>query len=253
MIYIDPPYGIKFSSNWQPSTRKRAVSDNKPEDLTREPEQIKAFRDTWQLGIHSYLSYLRDRLTLARELLTESGSCFVQIGDENVHLVRCLMDEVFGSENFCRLISFRTTAGDTSNLLPTMGDYIVWYAKNREMVKYRRVLVEKELGVGAGEMFDNLEGPLGEIRKMTDEEIRNPNKIPTGWRAFGKDNLKRAGFSPTATIEYEFCGRVFYPGATHQWKTNFEGLERLRKANWLIIAGDTLRYKRYFDDFPAPN
>ncbi|MDW8019864.1 MAG: DNA methyltransferase, partial [Chloroherpetonaceae bacterium] len=114
-----------------------------------------------------------------------------------------------------------------------------------------RVLVEKELGVGAGEMFDNLEGPLGEIRKMTDEEIRNPNKIPTGWRAFGKDNLKRAGFSPTATIEYEFCGRVFYPGATHQWKTNFEGLERLRKANWLIIAGDTLRYKRYFDDFPA--
>jgi adenine-specific DNA-methyltransferase len=251
MIYLDPPYGIKFGSNWQSSTRKRDVKDGNPADFTRQPEQLKAFRDTWQLGIHSYLSYLRDRLTVARDLLTESGSCFVQIGDENVHLVRSVMDEVFGSENFCKLIAFRTTAGDTSNLLPTMGDYIVWYAKNRVEVKFRKVLIEKEIGFGAGEMFDSLESPLGDIRKMTEEEIKNPNRIPQGWRAFRIDNLKRLGFSSTATINFNFCGKVFHPKSTHQWKTNFDGLERLRKADWLIATKETLSYKRYFDDFPV--
>ncbi len=133
MIYIDPPYGIKFASNWQVSTRKREVKDGKLEDLTRQPEQIRAYRDTWKLGIHSYLTYLRDRLVVARELLTETGSIFVQIGDENVHLVRCLMDEIFGSENFFSLITVRKTGGLGSSGLTTISDFIIWYAKNKDI------------------------------------------------------------------------------------------------------------------------
>jgi adenine-specific DNA-methyltransferase len=148
-IYFDPPYGIKFGSNWQVSTRKRDVKDGKVEDATRQPEQIRAFRDTWKLGIHSYLAYLRDRLTVARELLTESGSIFVQIGDENVHLVRCVLDEVFGSENGCALISFAKTSGQTGELLAGVEDYILWTAKDRPLVKFRQLYLEKVLG-GAG-------------------------------------------------------------------------------------------------------
>src|SRR5436305_8285346 len=135
MIYLDPPYGIKFGSNWQVSTKKRDVKDSKAEDLTRQPEQVKAFRDTWQLGIHSYLTYLRDRLTVAREMLTESGSVFVQIGDENVHRVRALMDEVFGDDNFQAMIVFQKTSGATSAFLPVVTDYIVWFSKDRTKAK----------------------------------------------------------------------------------------------------------------------
>src|SRR5436189_4936733 len=134
-IYIAPPYGIRFGSNWQVSTRKRDVKDGKVEDATRQPEQIRAFRDTWKLGVHSYLSYLRDRLTVARDLLTESGSIFVQIGDENVHLVRCVLDEVFGEDNYISTINFATTSGFTSSFLSREGDLILWYAKNSEQVK----------------------------------------------------------------------------------------------------------------------
>src|SRR5438067_8554677 len=139
-IYFDPPYGIKFGSNWQVSIRKRDVKDAKAEDLTRQPEQIKAFRDTWELGIHSYLTYLRDRLAAARDLLTESGSIFVQIGDENVHLVRSLMDEVFGSENFCSMIQFVKTTGQTAEKLAAITDYILWYGKDSSQTKYRGLL-----------------------------------------------------------------------------------------------------------------
>jgi adenine-specific DNA-methyltransferase len=146
MIFMDPPYGIKFGSNWQVSTKKRDVGDGKLQDRPREPEVIKAYRDTWELGIHSYLTYLRDRLAVARDLLTESGSIFVQIGDENVHLVRCVMDEVFGSENFCALISYSKTVGATSELLPSTADYLLWFANNKEQVKYRELLRDKEVG-----------------------------------------------------------------------------------------------------------
>src|SRR5712692_5137271 len=152
-IYFDPPYGIKFGSNWQVSTRKRDVKDGKVEDATRQPEQVRAFRDTWKLGIHSYLAYLRDRLIVARELLTESGSIFVQIGDENVHLVRNLLDEVFGSENFCALITLWKTSGATTTTLPTVSDYILWYAKNVPNVKYRQIYVSKETGEEAGSEY----------------------------------------------------------------------------------------------------
>src|SRR5262249_2278645 len=143
-VYFDPPYGIKFGSNWQVSTRKRDVKDAKAEDLTRQPEQIKAFRDTWELGIHSYPSYLRDRLAAARDLLTESGGIFVQIGDENVHLIRCLLDEAFGSENFVGQIVYTKTTGATVVTLPGTTDYVLWFAKNRASIKSRQLYLEKE-------------------------------------------------------------------------------------------------------------
>ncbi len=250
-IYIDPPYGIKYGSNWQVKLNNRDVKDGQDESLAGEPEVIKAFRDTWELGIHSYLSYLRDRLLIAKELLTESGSCFVQIGDENVHLVRCIMDEVFGSENFCKIISFRTTAGDTSNILPTMGDFIIWYAKDKSKIKYRKVFVDKVVGYGSGEMYDYVESPDGsEIRKLTRAEIMFPDTIPKGWKVFRVDNLKRLGFSTTNTFKFEFEGKTYYCGDRYQWKTTKLGMERLKKAGWLIATGSTLNYKRYFEHFP---
>src|SRR5213596_839769 len=150
MIYVDPPYGIKFGSNWQVSARKRDVKDGKLEDAAREVEQIKAFRDTWENGIASYLSYLRDRLLVARDLLTESGSIFVQIGDENVHLVRSLLDEVFGSENFVSLITFKKTAGATGDALPGTADYILWYARERASLKFRPLYRQRIVGGQGG-------------------------------------------------------------------------------------------------------
>jgi adenine-specific DNA-methyltransferase len=162
MIYLDPPYGIRFGSNWQVSTRKREVSDGKATDATRQPEQVKAFRDTWELGIHSYLAYLRDRLVVARELLTESGSCFVQIGDENVHLVRSLMAEVFGSENFVSQITYAKTAGATSDLLPGTSDFVIWFAKARDQIKYRRLHTDRRLGGAGADKYDQVELESGE-------------------------------------------------------------------------------------------
>jgi adenine-specific DNA-methyltransferase len=170
MIYFDPPYGIKFGSNWQVSTRKRDIKDGKAEDLTRQPEQIRAFRDTWELGIHSYLSYLRDRLITSRELLTETGSIFVQIGEENVHLVRCLMDEVFGSENFISLIYFATTGGFASTALSRVGDYLIWYAKDSQHLKYRQLHVPKSNQDTGDAAYKYVELKDGQRRVMTKEE-----------------------------------------------------------------------------------
>ncbi|MEN8221434.1 MAG: DNA methyltransferase, partial [Pseudomonadota bacterium] len=167
MIYIDPPYGIKFGSNWQVSTRKRDVKDGKAEDVTRQPEQIRAFRDTWELGIHSYLAYLRDRLVVARELLTESGSVFVQIGDENVHLVRCLMDEVFGSGNYITTISFQTSGGKYSKTLPTTVDYLLWYAKDASQIKYRQLYISRRVGHSSLDRYDYLQNDAGITRRLT--------------------------------------------------------------------------------------
>src|SRR2546430_17709905 len=168
-IYFDPPYGIKFGSNWQVSTRKRDVKDGNPEDATRQPEQVRAFRDTWKLGVHSYLAYLRDRLTDARELLLESGSLFVQIGDENVHLVRNVLDELFGSENWASLITFRKTASATSEFLPNTADYLLWYAKDRDQLKYRQVYLEKSVGGIGGAAYDQVEFSDGTQRRMSAE------------------------------------------------------------------------------------
>ncbi len=253
-IYFDPPYGIKYGSNWQIALHDRTVTDGKDEHLTGEPEQVKAFRDTWELGIHSYLTYLRDRLLVARDLLTTSGSIFVQISDENVHLVRSLMDEVFGSGNFVAQIFIKKGGGMGGSRMKSVADYLIWYAKDIEQVKYRLIYTPKVLGEGetTGERYDQLESPDGsERRPMTPEERANPKLVPKGWRAYQLDNLTSGAYRPNTTIDYEFEGKIYHPGMTSCWKTTKEGLDRLAANNRLVPAGRTLRYKRYLDDFPA--
>ena len=171
MIYVDPPYGIRFGSNWQVSTRRRNVQDGKEADITRQPEQVKAFRDTWELGIHSYLAYLRDRLVVARDLLTESGSMFVQIGDENQHLVRNVLDEVFGSENCVSLITFRKTSSASTDRLAGISDYLLWYSRRPSQLKYRQLYYEKEVGGLGGGQYTWVEEPGGVRRRATEKKI----------------------------------------------------------------------------------
>lgn len=250
MIYLDPPYGIRFGSNWQVSTRKREVSDGKTTDATRQPEQVKAFRDTWELGIHSYLAYLRDRLVVARELLTESGSCFVQIGDENVHLVRSLLDEVFGSENFVSQITYAKTAGATSDLLPGTSDFIIWFAKVRDQVKYRRLYTDKRLGGAGADKYDQLEMNSGERLPARQAEGR-PG------RPFRLDNLtsqsmgRDKGEGASSWFTVEIGGRPFTPTMRSRWKTNEPGMRRLLAANRVSVSRNTLSYVRFLDDFPV--
>jgi len=181
MVYIDPPYGIKYGSNFQPFVNKRDVKDGSDEDLTQEPEMIRAFRDTWELGIHSYLTYLRDRLLLARELLHESGSCFVQISDENVHLVRFVLAEVFGLHNFVAEIVFEKTSSASGELLPSVSDYLVWYAKDKSRLKYRQLFSQKVLGESGTTQYIWVESTNPSLdRRLTDEELRDPTRIPDG-------------------------------------------------------------------------
>ena len=247
-IYIDPPYGIKFGSNWQVSTRKRDVKDGRAEDLTRQPEQIRAFRDTYELGIHSYLAYWRDRLVAARELLTETGSVFVQIGDENVHLVRCVLDEVFGSENFVSLITFSTTSGFESNELARAGDYLLWYGKNRTAgVKYRPLYEEQQKRVGQG-LYRFLRFHDGDSRPMTAQEVASAT-VPDGCNLYSPDNMLSQGpASVDQTLAYR--GRSFAPGPNSHWKPNYpEGISRLGKSGRLHVAANSLRFVRMSDDF----
>ena len=247
MVYVDPPYGIRFGSNWQVSTRKREVSDGKDVDVTRQPEQIKAFRDTWELGIHSYLAYLRDRLSVARELLTESGSCFVQIGDENVHLVRSILDEVFGAENFVSLITVWKTTSATSAYLPGAGDYVLWYAKDYDRVRYRSLWREGSERTG----YRWLVLPDGTMRGMTAAEARAEEALPTGARIYKPDNLvsSRVRAARTGYYPVQVDGREYLPRAG-EWKTNREGMERLKAAGRIHVAANSIQYVRYADDFP---
>jgi len=251
MIYIDPPYGIKFGSNWQVSTRKRDVKDNKVGDLTRQPEQVKAFRDTWQLGINSYLSYLRDRLVTSRELLTEVGSVFVQIGDENVHLVRNLLDEVFGSENFVSIMSVRKTGGTTGALLQGTVDFVLWYAKDKERCKFRPIYRERTIQEAYESGYTNLDID-NEIRRRASVDDVNEVAISSNLRLWLNQILtsprireSRSGYFP---IEFE--GRRYLP-TSGEWKTNASGIERLKIANRISSNGKTLGYVRFADDFPA--
>ena len=247
MIYIDPPYGIKFASNFQPTVFQPDVKE-KEGDLTREQEQIKAYRDTWTLGVHSYLAYLRDRLIVAKELLTDSGSIFVQIGDENVHRVRCIMDEVFGVENCISIIWFSKTTGQASSLLPSSGDYILWYCKDRDKVKYQQLYWKKTTTALAS--YSIIEAPDGRWRRMTKEEIHNNKHIPQGWRIFSAQNFRSQNATASDDGKLELEGRVFHCGDSHHWKTNPEGRRRLTLANRLLILGSSPNYKRYFDDYP---
>ena len=253
MIYIDPPYGIKFGSNWQVSTRKREVQDGKVQDMAREPEVVKAFRDTWELAIHSYLAYLRDRLTVVHDLLADTGSVFVQIGDENLHLVRSILDEVFGSANACTQISFAKTVGATSKLLPGTLDYVLWYCKDKEQVKYRSLFRDKVPGAEGASGYTRVELSDGRRRPLLSRETLGDQALPDGARIMTVGDLTsarvregRTGYFPI-TIE----GRDYLP-PKREWSTNREGVDRLKLASRIDRVGEGgLGYVRYLDDFPA--
>ncbi|MBI4187934.1 MAG: site-specific DNA-methyltransferase, partial [Chloroflexi bacterium] len=224
MIYIDPPYGINFGSNWQVSTRKRDIRDGNKDDATRQPEQVKAFRDTWKLGIHSYLAYLRDRLVVARDLLTETGSVFVQIGDENVHLVRCLLDEVFGSDNFISLTMLKKSGTTPSNQIANVCDYLLWYAKQKDGVKFRRLFWDKNTDVYSQEDDSGDSFSLGDLQSA------------------GETKTKQG---------FKFNGHEYFPRAGYHWSTTVEGLKHAAIAGRIELVGNNLRYKRYAKDFPV--
>ena len=253
-IYFDPPYGIKFNSNFQWSTTSRDVKDGKADHITREPEQVKAFRDTWRDGIHTYLTYLRDRLSVARDLLTESGSIFLQIGDENVHRIRTLMDEVFGEENFCSLIAFQKTAAVSSpeartNVIGSLGDYIIWYAKSIAQIKYRQPYLRKGVGEGAGAAYRTVLESNGMKRTITNEELDNPSLLASGARVFQATSLQSPGFSETLSQPFHFQGGSYAPNANSHWKTTISGLRKLNLAERIQQSGNSIRYVRFVDDF----
>jgi len=247
MIYIDPPYGIQFASNWQVSTRKRDVKDGKAEDLTRQPEQIRAFRDTWELGIHSYLAYWRDRLIVARDLLTDTGSVFVQIGDENVHLVRCIMDEVFGSENCVGLITFRTTAPLGEKYLPAITNWLIWYGKDKTQTKFRQLSEEKRLGEGTNYSWIEQQDSLR--RRMTEVERKRPDLISPDLKIFYPSDLLSSGYTESCTYDFELEGRINKARAK-SWRTHATGMKRLILSNRLIYSIDRPCYIAYHQDYP---
>ncbi|MGI8604945.1 MAG: site-specific DNA-methyltransferase [Verrucomicrobiales bacterium] len=242
MIYLDPPYGVRFGSNFQPFIRKRDVAHNDDEDMTREPEMVQAYRDTWELGLHSYLTYLRDRLLLTRDLLHPSGSIFVQISDENLHHVREVMDEVFGAENFVSVITFVKTSAQEADELPSVCDYLVWYAKDRERLKFRGLYESKD-----NEEYDRIELPEASRRKMTKEERENANLLPPGAKPYRQDNI--VSQRPPGDFPVEFEGEVYRP-ITGYWKTGQEGMKALIQARRIEKRGKMLSYVRFFGDFP---
>ena len=253
MIYIDPPYGIKFASNFQPEVRNREVKD-KESDLTREPEMVKAYRDTWRLGVHSYLAYLRDRLIAAKELLADTGSIFVQIGDENVHLLRGVLDEVFGRENFIAEITLRKTTSATNLFLPGVADYILWYGRNRESTTYYPLYLDKtERGA---EHYGMVELPSGERRSLSKEE-RSDGLVPGKARLFTAGDLQSAsmgrekGEGAACWFPVEIAGKKYLPNQKNRWKTNEAGIRRLLGAERVLPQEEALRYIRYIADFPV--
>jgi adenine-specific DNA-methyltransferase len=256
-IYIDPPYGIKFNSNFQWSTTSRDVKDGNRDHITREPEQVRAFRDTWRYGIHSYLTYLRDRLTVARDLLNDSGSIFVQIGDENVHRVRAVMDEVLGSENCIALITIEKTSSQTQDYLSPVTDYILWYSKSRSSTKFRPVWVPKSRQQAGFSEYSRLELPSLLRRLMSKAEKTQAEMIPEGARVYRQDNLtsqslgREKGEGAASWFPMSLAGREFRPSLTNRWKTNQGGMRRLLYANRLEARGTSLSYVRFIDDFPA--
>ena len=245
-IYIDPPYGIKFNSNFQWSTNSRTVRDGKRDHVTREPEQVKAFRDIWRDGIHSYLSYLRDRLTVVRDLLTSSGSVFFQIGDENVHRVRTLMDEVFGDENAVATIPFKKTSALGGKLLDVINDTILVYAKDKAQLKYRQLWLETGDNTYA---FPNVEEGPGIWHRLTAEERRTYR--PELGLLFRTANLTSQSGSAKTRYPVFLEGRRLRPSRNAYWKTNPVGMDNLRKAGRLRVVGNTLTYTRYQKDFPV--
>jgi adenine-specific DNA-methyltransferase len=248
MIYMDPPYGVKFGSNFQPFIRKRDVTNNDDDDMTREPEMVQAYRDTWELGLHSYLTYLRDRLLLARDLLAPSGSVFVQINDENLQHLKEVVDEVFGHQNFVSLVSFRKTSNLTAEFLPASCDFMIWYAKDRSRAKYRPIYEQKTFASLSSDSFGCVEFPDRTWRRLTQPEKEAPQSLPADWKLFGLSDLTSSHFYESPPFKYE--GKAYTPKGRF-WSTSASGLGNLAKAGRLAAVGDTLRYRRYLSDFPV--
>ena len=257
MIYIDPPYGISFKSNFQPQLGQLGVKDRE-QDLTREPEMIKAYRDTWTLGIHSYLACLRDRLAMARELLSDTGSIFVQISDENLHRIRCLLDEIFGAGNFVSQITIKKTTGSTADFIPGSCDYLLWYGKNKENTKFHGLYADKKPGEEGATGYSRVEMPSGERRLLRRDEFDSATGLPSDFPVYaGRDVTSQSigrdkGEGAASWFEVEVDGYKFTPGLRGRWKTNEEGMRRLLHADRLIGGNRrTLSYKRFLSDFPV--
>ena len=250
-IYFDPPYGIKFNSNFQWSTTSRDVKDGKADHITREPEQVKAFRDTWRDGIHSYLSYLRDRLLAAKDLLAVSGSMFIQIGDENVHRVRDLMDEVFGEANFVSQISIKKSSTQTSRLLTGSNDYLCWYAKDINNVKYRQLFTQKGFDTDAGSEYKFALDKERERHKISQRCLSGIDTLPADWRPFRPSPLTSQGFRTNTTVSFEFNGKQYHPGSDANWKTTLSGMRRLACSDRIVPRERSLSYLRMLDDYPV--
>jgi adenine-specific DNA-methyltransferase len=253
-IFMDPPYGIKYQSNFQPNISSRNVTDGRDSDLTREPEMIQAYRDTWELGVHSYLTYLRDRFTVARELLNESGSIFVQIGEENVHRVRLILDEIFGAENFVSQVTFVTTSGAGSpgelKNLPATCNYLMWYAKSKQDMKYRQIYLPKSDSRSLDAAYSLVELSDGTRRRLTTDERNGSVDIPAGSRLMTTSDLTSQSGVDTTRYPVMFDGVEYRPGKG-VWKTSEDGMGNLLDARRVVVSGKTLRYVRYIDDFDA--
>lgn len=245
MIYMDPPYGIEYKANFQQRVDKTA---NEKDDQADDVLTIRAFRDTWVLGVHSWLSYIEERLYLSRELLSDSGSIFVQCSDDNVHRARLVLDEVFGGENFVAQVPFRTKIPLRNTLLASVCDYLLWYAKNKPDIRFSKIYTER--GVGAGTQFTRVELADGRRRAMTDDERDDPTLIPDGARIYRLIDLNSSGLTPSCVFDVEFEGRRFSPRDGHSWKTNPEGMKKLIRERRLEAPGDSLQYVFFFDDFP---
>lgn len=251
MIYMDPPYGVKFGSNFQPFVRKRDVSHNDDEDMTREPEMVQAYRDTWELGLHSYLTYLRDRLLLARDLLASSGSIFVQISDENLHHVREVMDEVFGPTNFSSVITFQKTTGSTTKTIPTTSDYLLWYAKDIEHIKFRKLYSRQVPGEAGALEYKRVELSDGTLAPISQFKSNGNLALPGSAKIFSTDSIvSKGGDDPD--IELEWQGKKYRLSCkpNRHWKPGVEGIKKLWAVGRLLRQEGLRIYKRYFNDFP---
>jgi len=248
MIYIDPPYGITFNSNFQPFTNKKEVKDKDDDSIPAEPEMIKAFRDTWEIGIHSYLTHLRNRLLLAKELLHESGSVFIQISDENLHYVRQIMQEVMGAENFVAIITYKTNSPLGAKGLVVSNDFIVWFAKDKTKMKYRQIYKEKEIGEGT--LFTYVEEENGTRRTMTSEEKNNPKLLSKNSKPFFLNVIISSGYTASCTYDFEFQGKTI-KALRKSWRTTKKGMEKLISENRLYMPGNLPYFVNYIDDFPV--
>lgn len=250
MIYMDPPYGIKFGSNFQSEIGKRDVKD-RVEDLTREVETIKAYRDTWNLGVHSYLTYLRDRLSAAKELLADTGSIFVQISDENLHRVRAVLDEVFGVENFIGLIAFVTTGGQSADRLGNVFDFLIWYGRDTQKTKYNQLYDQKELREGGGWAHSRIEFEDGRRENVGVTEVKRLISERAKVRPYSQDGIASQGATSSGSEPILFNGRRFPVPANSHWKTSVDGMQRLAKCNRIEASENSIRYVRFIDDFPV--